>query len=79
MKKLSYWLNGKLPIYLKLPTMKRLLSPANKGYTLAIWNCGDCKHRGNLLQSLCDTRITLRKDGMYWKTIKKGDYEPIRE
>ena len=58
-----------LPLYIDLGKLKRIVGPKNKGCTLAIWNCGDGT---NLRTILRDLRITIRKDGLYWKTIKHG-------
>lgn len=58
-----------LPLYIDLGKLKRIVGPKDKGYTLAIWNCGDGT---NLRTILRDMRITIRKDGLYWKTIKHG-------
>lgn len=73
MNKIAYWINGKLPIYIRLKDFKRVLGPAPIGYTLAIWNCADCKRYRNLWYVLQDIRITIRKNGFLWKVIKKGD------
>lgn len=58
-----------LPLYIDLGKLRRIVGPKDKGYTLAIWNCGDGT---NLRTILRDMRITIRKDGLYWKTIKHG-------
>ena len=58
-----------LPLYIDLGKLKRIVGPKDKGYTLAIWNCGDGT---NLRTILRDMRITIRKNGLYWKTIKHG-------
>ena len=58
-----------LPLYIDLGKLKRIVGPKDKGYTLAIWNCGDGT---NLRTILRDLRITIRKDGLYWKTINHG-------
>lgn len=72
MKKIAHWINKNLPVYIHVKNLKRHHSPADKGYTLAIWNCGNCKRYGKLRYVLSDIRITIRKDGLFWKTIKKG-------
>lgn len=58
-----------LPLYIDLGNLKRIIGPKNKGYTLAVWNCGD---GSNLRTIFRDLRITIRKDSLYWKTIKHG-------
>lgn len=58
-----------LPLYIDLRTFKRILYSKPKGYTLAVWNCGDGTNLRTILRGL---RITIRKDGLYWKTIKHG-------
>ena len=47
------------------------------GYCIAIWNCGT-RPQG-LWQAIKDTRITIRKDGLFKKEIKRGDYKPIKD
>lgn len=71
-QRLSIWLNKVMPIYIDIKHCKRVLSPLDKGVTLAIWNCGDCRYHAHLWRTLKGIRITLRKEGKYWKTIKKG-------
>lgn len=58
-----------LPLYIDLWTFKRILYSKPKGYTLAVWNCGD----GSTLRThLRDVRITIRKDGRPYFVIKRG-------
>ena len=58
-----------LPLYIDLRTFKRILYSKPKGYTLAVWNCGD----GSTLRThLRDVRITIRKDGRPYFVIKHG-------
>lgn len=73
MKKITHWINSNLPIYIRLKDFKRIYLPVSVGYTLAIWNCADFKRYGNLWHTLQDIRITIRKNGLLWKVIKKGD------
>lgn len=58
-----------LPLYIDLRTFKRILYSKPKGYTLAVWNCGD----GSTLRThLRDVRITIRKDSRPYFVIKHG-------
>ena len=58
-----------LPLYIDLRTFKRILYSKPKGYTLAVWNCGD----GSTLRThLRNVRITIRKDGRPYFVIKRG-------
>ena len=68
-RKIARCINSTLPIYFSFNKFKMTISP-QKGYTLAIWNCGD--NRNNLRTTLRDIRITIRKDGLLYKTIKMG-------
>lgn len=68
MNQLSRKINKLLPLYVDLHTFKRILGTSNNHYTFAIWNCG---RRDNLLHTLADLRITIRKGAEFW-TIKKG-------
>lgn len=63
--KISKW----LPVYVDLNTMKRILGPKTQGYTLAIWNCGSYESLWSIMR---DVRITIRKDGRLYRTIKNG-------
>lgn len=67
LKKLSYKLNRKLPIY--IPESRRFTNKLH----LAIWNCGDAKRYGNIWHTLQDIRITLRKNNKPILVIKKGE------
>lgn len=58
-----------LPLYIDLQTFKRLPYSKSKGYSLAIWNCGDGR---TLWSHLRDSRITIRKDGHPYFVIKHG-------
>ena len=69
-QKIARWINlTLLPFYFNFRRFRRTLGP-EKGYTLAVWNCGH--NRNNLRTTLRDIRITIRKDGWLHKTIKKG-------
>ena len=68
-QRIARCINRTLPIYFSLSKFKMVTSP-QKGYTLAIWNCGHNRH--NLRTTLRDIRITIRKNGWLHKTIKKG-------
>ena len=58
-----------LPLYIDLRTFKRIPQSKSKGYTLAVWNCGD----GSTLRThLRDVRITIRKDARPYFVIKRG-------
>ena len=62
-------ISGFLPLYIDLRTFKRILYSKPKGYTLAVWNCGD----GSTLRThLRDVRITIRKDARPYFVIKRG-------
>lgn len=58
-----------LPLYIDLRTFRRIPYSKPKGYSLAIWNCGDGR---TLWSHLRDTRITIRKDGNPYFVIKHG-------
>ena len=58
-----------LPLYIDLRTFMRIPHSKPKGYSLAIWNCGDGR---TLLSHLRDIRITIRKDGHPYFVIKHG-------
>ena len=60
------FINKRLPIY--IPPSRRFTDKLQ----LAIWNCGHCKYRKNLKQTLKDIRITIRKDYKAILVIKKG-------
>lgn len=69
-QKIARWINlTLLPFYFNFRRFRRTLGP-EKGYTLAVWNCGH--NRNNLRTTLRDIRITIRKDGWLYKTIKSG-------
>ena len=59
-----------LPLYIDLRTFKRIPQSKSKGYTLAVWNCGES---GTLRKHLRDIRITIRKNGHPYFVIKRGD------
>ena len=58
-----------LPLYIDLRTFKRIPQSKSKGYTLAVWNCGES---GTLRKHLRDIRITIRKNGHPYFVIKRG-------
>lgn len=69
MSDLSLKISKLLPVYIDLNSLKRILGPKTQGYTLAIWNCGSSE---SLWDFMRDVRITIRKDGRLYRTIKNG-------
>ena len=69
MSDLAWKISKRLPVYICLNSMKRIPGPKTQGYTLAIWNCGSSESIWSLMR---DVRITIRKDGMLYRTIKNG-------
>ena len=69
MSDLAWKISKRLPVYIDLNTMKRILGPKTQGYTLAIWNCGSSESLWGFMR---DVRITIRKDGRLYRTIKNG-------
>lgn len=69
MSNLAWKISERLPVYIDLNTMKRILGPKTQGYTLAIWNCGSSESIWSIMR---DVRITIRKDGRLYRTIKNG-------
>ena len=61
-----------LPFYFDLKKFERVLSPTNN-YTLAIWDCGKRFPGRTWWDAWKDIRITIRKRGVCWFVIKKGD------
>ena len=69
MSDLALKISKRLPVYIDLNSLKRILGPKTQGYTLAIWNCGSSESLWRLMR---DVRITIRKDGRLYRTIKNG-------
>ena len=69
MSDLAWKISKRLPVYIDFHTMKRILWPKTQGYTLAIWNCGSSESLWSIMR---DVRITIRKDGRLYRTIKNG-------
>lgn len=60
----------RLPLYIPGEPGLRLISPNQNGYCLALWSA----HCGGLWSLLSHLRITIRKDGLWFFTIKSGDW-----
>lgn len=66
MIRVSKLINRTLPLY--FPKGRRFTG----GLHIAVWNCGHSRNHNNLLRTIKDIRITVRKDYKPIMVIKHG-------